>query len=96
MLCRQAGFVADGAEVVDSLDKALTDADAWVIGGGQIYSLALPYATRCEVTEVDIDMPRDDDDALAPVLDEAWLGQTGEWLISGSGLRYRFHRYCRA
>ncbi|BBZ38603.1 dihydrofolate reductase [Mycobacterium conspicuum] len=100
VLSRQGGFVADGAEVVDSLDKAFAlsqaDADTWVIGGGQIYSLALPYAQRCEVTEVDIEMPRDDDDALAPVLDEAWLGQTGEWLTSRSGLRYRFHRYCRA
>ena len=96
VLSRQSGFVADGAEVVDSLDKALTDAETWVIGGAQIYSLALPYANRCEVTEVEIDMPLDDDDALAPVLDEGWLGQTGEWLTSRSGLRYRFHRYCRA
>ncbi len=38
----------------------------WVIGGAQIYALALPLATRCEVTEVEIDLPRDDDDAVAP------------------------------
>ena len=56
-----------------------------MIGGGQIYALAMPYATRCEVTEVDIELPRDDDDALAPVLDEAWVGETGEWLTSRSG-----------
>ena len=62
-----------------------------MIGGEQIYLLALPLATRCEVTEVDIDLPRDDDDALAPVLDEAWLGVTGEWQVSRTGLRYRFH-----
>ena len=29
----------------------------WVIGGEQIYALALPMATRCEVTEVEIDLP---------------------------------------
>jgi len=95
VLSRQQDFVAEGAEVVGSLDEALTAPGTWVIGGGQIYSLALPYATRCEVTEVDINLPRDDDDALAPVLDEAWRGETGEWLTSRSGLRYRFHRYCR-
>jgi dihydrofolate reductase len=95
VLSRQAGFAADGAEVVGSLDVAVSNAETWVIGGGQIYALALPQAIRCEVTEVDIDLPRDDDDALAPALDEAWLGETGEWQVSRSGLRYRFHSYCR-
>lgn len=95
VLSRQAGFTADGAEVVDSLDAALTDPEAWVIGGAQIYLLALPRATRCEVTEIEIDLVRDDADALAPVLDETWLGETGEWHVSRSGLRYRFHSYRR-
>ncbi len=100
VLSRQVDFKAAGAEVVDSLEAALTlfetEPETWVIGGGQIYSLALPIATRCEVTEVDIDLPRDDGDALAPVLDETWLGQTGDWLTSASGLRYRFRSYCRS
>jgi dihydrofolate reductase len=104
VLSRQTEFVADGAEVVGSLDQAFTNSEAnsgtepetWVIGGAQIYSLALPHATRCEVTEVDIDLPRDDDDALAPVLGEAWVSETGEWLVSRTGLRYRFHNYHRS
>ncbi len=96
VLSRQADFVADGAEVLGSLDNALTGSEMWVIGGAEIYALALPHATRCEVTEVDIDLPRDDDDALAPALDEAWRGETGEWLVSRTGLRYRFHTYRRA
>jgi len=95
VLSRQTDFMADGALVVGSLDDSLTAPETWVIGGEQIYLLALPYATRCEVTEVDIDLPRDDDDALAPVLDQAWVGETGEWLVSRSGLRYRFHSYRR-
>jgi dihydrofolate reductase len=99
VLSRQPDFTAHGAEVVDSLEAALTisgtEPDAWVIGGAQIYLLGLPRATRCEVTEVDIDLPRDDDDAVAPLLDESWLGETGDWLVSRSGLRYRFHTYCR-
>jgi dihydrofolate reductase len=99
VLSRQTDFMADGAEVLGSLEEALavseTDLETWVIGGGQIYVLALPQASRCEVTEVDIDLPHDDDDALAPVLDETWLGETGEWQVSRAGLRYRFHSYCR-
>ena len=34
--------MADGATVVGSLDEAPTDDETWVIGGGQIYVLALP------------------------------------------------------
>ena len=96
VLSRQTDFMADGAEVLGSLEQALTEPETWVIGGAQIYMLALPHATRCEVTEVDIDLPRDDDDALAPALDETWLGETGEWRLSRSGLRYRFHSYHRS
>ena len=100
VLSRQTQFVATGAELVGSLEQALPNSRAepetWVIGGEQIYLLALPHATRCEVTEVDVELPRDDDDALAPVLDEAWAGETGEWLVSRSGLRYRFHSYYRS
>jgi dihydrofolate reductase len=96
VLSRQTDFMADGAEVLGSLEQALTEPETWVIGGAQIYILALPHATRCEVTEVDIDLPRDDDDALAPAPDETWLGETGEWRLSRSGLRYRFHSYHRS
>jgi len=99
VLSRQADFAAQGAEVVGSLEAALSHADSepetWVIGGEQIYLLALPHATRCEITEIEIDLRRDDDDAVAPVLDDDWLGETGEWLTSRSGLRYRFHSYRR-
>lgn len=94
VLTRQADYMADGAQVVTTLDEVATD-ETWVIGGEQIYALALPIATRCEVTEVEIDLPREDGDAVAPVLDEAWIGTTGEWLTSGSGLRYRYHSYLR-
>ena len=95
VVTRQAGYVADGATVVGSLDEALTDDETWIIGGAQIYVLALPLATRCEVTEVEIEMPREDEDAVAPVLVEDWVGTEGDWLTSASGLRYRFLSYLR-
>jgi dihydrofolate reductase len=96
VLTRQAGFTADGATVVGTLDEALTDPATWVVGGEQTYTLALPRANRCEVTEVDIELPRDDSDVVAPVLDETWVGTTGEWETSRTGLRYRFHTYLRS
>ena len=38
----------------DALANSRADPEAWVIGGAQIYVLALPEASRCEVTEVDV------------------------------------------
>lgn len=99
VLSRRPDFIADGAAVVGSLEDALAnggaESETWVIGGEQIYLLALPHATRCEVTEIEIDLRREDDDAVAPVLDETWMGETGEWQLSRSGIRYRFHSYRR-
>jgi dihydrofolate reductase len=95
VVTRQAHYVADGATVVGEFEDAV-DEQTWVIGGAQIYALALPVATRCEVTEVEIELPREDDDAVAPVLDEQWTRTDGEWLTSASGLRYRFSTSLRA
>jgi dihydrofolate reductase len=36
VVTRQADYMADGATVVGSLDEALPDDEAWVIGGEQI------------------------------------------------------------
>lgn len=95
VLTRHPDYVADGANVVPTLEKALEGNDIWVVGGAEIYALALPLATRCEVTEVDIDLPVEDGDAVAPVLDQSWQSSTGEWLTSRTGLRYRYLTYHR-
>lgn len=96
VVTRQADYVAQGATVVDGLEAALGEGDVWIIGGAQLYALALPLATRCEVTEVDVALLRQDDDALAPRLDDGWVGTEGDWQTSSSGLRYRFLSYLRA
>ena len=95
VLTRNPGYQADGADVVTSIEDALTDSDTWVIGGAEVYHLAMPLATRCEVTEVDVDLHLRDEDVLAPMLDESWVGTAGDWQDSTSGLRYRFYRYLR-
>lgn len=89
VVTRDARYVADGAEVVTALPD---DLDGWVIGGAQLYALALPVADRVEITEIDVDV---DGDAFAPTLDDSWSVTRGDWLTSGSGLRYRFCSYHR-
>jgi len=95
VLTRDPDYVADGATVVPTLEQALAGDDIWVVGGAEIYALALPLAGRCEVTEVDIDLPAQDGDAVAPVLDQSWQASAGEWLTSRTGLRYRYLTYHR-
>lgn len=56
VVSRNASYRAEGAEVVGSLAQACeavgeTD-EAFVIGGGQLYAEALPWADRVFVTEI--------------------------------------------
>jgi dihydrofolate reductase len=48
----------EGAEVCGSIDEAIarareTDPEPFIIGGAEIYRLALPFATRMYITEID-------------------------------------------
>lgn len=99
VLTRSAEWTDDGAVVVHSPEEALSaasDSDtAWVMGGAHIYELFLPYADRCEVTELGLMVP--DADTRAPLLDDhEWsLVTCGSWQTSQSGIRYRFTTYER-
>ncbi|VVT24957.1 Dihydrofolate reductase type 3 [Sphingomonas sp. EC-HK361] len=61
VLTRDPDWTAAGAEVAHSLDAALALAgpDAAVIGGAEVFALALPHAERIELTEVHRDYPGD-------------------------------------
>lgn len=56
IITRQKNYTADGCIVVDNLKKAIeicpTDQDVFIIGGGEIYSLAMPLAHKIELTRV--------------------------------------------
>jgi dihydrofolate reductase len=56
IITRQKGYQAKGCLVVDSIDKALAicpkDEDNFIIGGGEIYNLALPFTDKIEITRV--------------------------------------------
>ena len=70
VITRQAGFVAEGCDVVASLAEAAEAAgdenEIMVIGGSEIYSLALPLADRLYLTRVHAAV---DGDAFFPEID---------------------------
>jgi dihydrofolate reductase len=60
VMSRKADLRLEGAEVVTSLDEAIalartTDEEPRVIGGAEIYRLALPLATRVLLTEIQLE-----------------------------------------
>ncbi|MGH8172018.1 MAG: dihydrofolate reductase [Rhodanobacteraceae bacterium] len=66
-----------GQEVVTSIEAAIARAGAnelAVIGGGEVYTLALPHATRLNLTWVDTAVP--DADAFFPRFDAASWRET--------------------
>lgn len=113
VITRQAEWAAEGAEVVHSLDDALAlagDAPVWVIGGAEIFALALALADRLEVTELRAAF---DGDTVAPSIDASWRlveadpvaapaaaaasasDPSSGWHRSRTGLDYRFLSYQR-
>lgn len=56
VISRQANYKPEGCIVVKSIDEALAicpkNEDCFIIGGGEIYKLALPYTDKIELTRV--------------------------------------------
>jgi len=96
VVTRHPEWAAEGAERAESVPAALELADSdevWVIGGGEIYQDALPYATDLLVTEVDTAVTGD---TYAPTIGPQWsTDDEDRWLASSSGLRYRIRRFTR-
>ena len=97
VVSRDPRWHAEGAEAASSLDAALAmTVDAprvFVIGGAEIYALALPMADALELTEVDATFPAD---AFFPEWPRADFRQTRrEERETAEGLRYAFVTYTR-
>ncbi len=78
VISRNPGFVASGADLADSLQGAIEMSrsdEIMVIGGGQLYALALPLATRMVLTLIDIEPQAD---TWFPEWDSNEWRQTGE------------------
>lgn len=58
------GPAIEGAETVRSLDEAVqrcaAEPELWVMGGAELYALALPQAQRLELTQVEAEAPQAD------------------------------------
>lgn len=103
VVTRDPGWAAEGTERAGSIAEALklaarspeptTPVAAWVIGGGEIYRAALPYATMLSVTDIDTVV---DGDTYAPAPGPTWkVAEDQGWQSSALGLRYRIRRYTR-
>ncbi len=94
VVTRQEGWTAEGVEVANSLLGALEVAgpgEVWIIGGGELYSAAMPLADRLSVTEIDADIAGD---AYAPTIGPAWAHDDAPWQTSDrDGIRYRILEY---
>ena len=96
VLSRQADWQAEGALRASTLTEACsqcpTDSDVWVIGGAEVYALALPMAARVVVTEIDATY---EGDAFAPELGKEWEETSRDRQVSAAGLRFSFVTYER-
>lgn len=105
VVTRNRAFAAEGAEAAHSVDAAIALAAnptpawpdppsvVWIMGGAELYAAALPFASRVELTELDLPLP--DADAVAPALDTAWAVASSDpaapaWHTSRTGIPYRF------
>jgi len=56
VITRQKDYNPEGCIVVDSIEKAIAtcpeNEDSYIIGGGEIYNLALPFTDIIEITKV--------------------------------------------
>jgi dihydrofolate reductase len=78
VVSRNTGFIAEGADVCDSLEAAIEISKAdeiMVIGGGQLYAAALPLAQWMILTLIDIEPEAD---TWFPKWDEGHWQQTEE------------------
>lgn len=73
VVTRDETFTMEGIEVAHSLEKALAlvegEEEAFVIGGGELYKQALPFAQKLYITHVDSEF---DADTFFPEIETEW------------------------
>lgn len=98
VVTRRAGYAATGASAAGSLDAALalctSKPMAFVIGGGELYRAALPWAYGLVLTEIQQDY---EGDAHFPEFDRsAWRETQRTAHTAADGTRFDFVQYRRA
>jgi len=88
VISRQENYKPEGCIVVDSIEKAIAicpeDDDSYVIGGGEIYNLALPFTDIIELTKVHHTFEAD---AFFPKINKS------EWILVESEENYKDEKH---
>ena len=97
VISRDNSLKIDDVQVVDSLEKAVLktadSAEVFIIGGQQIYKIALPLATHMYVTKVDGNF---EGDAYFPNYIQAeWREVDRKDLITENNLKFSFLKFER-
>ena len=91
VITRQENWQAEGAVVAHSIAQACErcppESTAWIIGGAELYALALPMAETAVITEIDADF---EGDAFAPQFGPDWNEQSRQDLVTVQGLNISF------
>ena len=95
VISRDNSLIIDGVEVLDSLEKAIfmtaEAPETFIIGGQQIYQIALPFATHMYITKVEGNF---EGDAYFPDYNqEEWREVAREDLITENNLKFSFLKY---
>ena len=95
------GFVPEGAEVVRSVNDLFhllrdSDEEVFIIGGGRIYNMLMPFTQRLYVTWVHKEFP--EADTFFPVIDLSEftkVNETERMIDEKSGLEFSYAEYDR-
>lgn len=73
IVTKQKDYKPEGCLIANSIEEAIqmvpADEDVFVIGGGEIYNLAMPYADKIELTRVHDSFEAD---TFFPAIDSDW------------------------
>jgi dihydrofolate reductase len=96
VVTRNTQWCSEGAEVVHSLDEALSllaaEPEVFVLGGGELFAAALPRADELQMTEIDADL---EGDTFFPPYREQFTPTARERHSTEAGLHYDFATYRR-
>lgn len=100
VVTRDAAWQFSGVTRAGSVEEALGAAgerpggeEIFIIGGGQIYEQALPFAHRLCLTLIDAEAP--DADTFFPAYERLFTNQTPEEEREQDGLKYRWIDFAR-
>ena len=96
VISKNKDYIAQGAEVVDSIEKALDitkDENVFIIGGASVYKAFLPYAKTIYLTEIEADCP--DAETFFPVFEKSDYSREILNSSSENGIDFSFVKYTK-